>query len=208
MRAKPIIMDPGIYSTEKKDIFFASQRRTTPSAFKLFTGSAWVMLSRSFSEYCIQGYDNLPRLLLMYYTNFVSSPEGYFHTVICNSPEFRNTTVNHDLHFIPWDTPPQQHPRPVEMNHWKNLTMDGVLFARKFKSNSPVLDRLDKEILHRSSPNSFTPGGWCIGPTESEDPCTVRGDPTILKPGPGTRVFQEFLLRVLSHENFRAHQCQ
>ena len=67
-----------------------------------------MFLTRPFSEYCIWGWDNLPRTALMYYTNFVSSCEGYFQTVICNSREFRNTTVNSDLHFIQWDTPPLQ----------------------------------------------------------------------------------------------------
>ena len=32
--------------------------------------------------------ENLPRTVLMYYTNFVSSPEGYFHTVICTAKSF------------------------------------------------------------------------------------------------------------------------
>ena len=69
-------------------------------------GSAWMMLTHQFIEYCIWGWDNLPRTVLMYYANFLSSPEGYFHTVICNVPEIRYITVNHDLHFISCDNPP------------------------------------------------------------------------------------------------------
>nr|ACU21172.1 unknown [Glycine max] len=55
----------------------------------LSLGSAWMALSKSFIDYCIWGWDNLPRTVLMYYSNFISSPEGYFHTVICNAQEFR-----------------------------------------------------------------------------------------------------------------------
>ncbi|EOY13015.1 PREDICTED: beta-glucuronosyltransferase GlcAT14A isoform X2 [Theobroma cacao] len=74
-RAMPLIIDPGLYMSTKSDVFLATPRRTLPTAFKLFTGSAWTVLSHSFVEFCVWGWDNLPRTLLMYYTNFVSSPE-------------------------------------------------------------------------------------------------------------------------------------
>jgi protein xylosyltransferase len=87
--------------------------------------SAWAALTRSFMEYCILGWDNLPRVLLMYYTNFVSSPEGYFQTVICNSQEYCNTTVNHDLHYIAWDNPPGQHLLVLTLKDFYNMTKSG-----------------------------------------------------------------------------------
>jgi len=108
------------------------------------------------------GWDNLPRVLLMYYTNFVSSPEGYFHTVICNSQEFKNTTVNHDLHYIAWDTPPKQHPLSLTLKDFQNMSKSGSPFARKFEREDPVLTFIDKQLLGRA-PGRFTPGGWCIG---------------------------------------------
>ncbi|KAF6151403.1 hypothetical protein GIB67_020627 [Kingdonia uniflora] len=37
-RAKPIIIDPGLYMTKKADVFWITQRRSVPTAFKLFTG--------------------------------------------------------------------------------------------------------------------------------------------------------------------------
>ncbi|KAI3701130.1 hypothetical protein L2E82_45775 [Cichorium intybus] len=70
-----------------------------PSSFKLFMGSSWVVLTRPFLELCVWGWDNLPRTLLMDYTNFLASPEGYFYTVICNHKDFQNTTVNHDFKY-------------------------------------------------------------------------------------------------------------
>jgi hypothetical protein len=38
------------------------------------------MLSRSLAEYVTMGWDNLPRTLLLYHANIVSSPEFYFQT--------------------------------------------------------------------------------------------------------------------------------
>jgi len=37
-RAMPLIVDPGLYSTAKADIYGATPQRSLPTAFKLFTG--------------------------------------------------------------------------------------------------------------------------------------------------------------------------
>lgn len=37
-RAKPIIVDPGLYLSKKSDIAWTTQRRSVPTSFKLFTG--------------------------------------------------------------------------------------------------------------------------------------------------------------------------
>lgn len=206
-RVKPIIIDPGLYLSKKTDIFWASQRRAVPNAFKLFLGSAWVVLTRNFVEYCIWGWDNLPRTVLMYYANVVSSPEGYFHTVICNARGFHNTTVNHDLHYIAWDTPPKQHPLSLTLKDFGKMKNSGAPFARKFERDDPVLDKIDRDILGRRR-GHFTPGGWCVGSNEgNNDPCTERGDPNVLKPGLGAKRFEKLTLKLLAPETFRANQC-
>lgn len=169
-------------------------------------GSAWVALTRSFMEYCNMGWENLPRTVLMYYTNFVSSPEGYFHTVICNSQEFRNTTVNHDLHYISWDNPPKQHPLSLTVDDFQNMTSSGAAFARKFDREDPVLDKIDEVLLNRGK-GRFTPGGWCIGTEPGEDPCAVRGEYSVLRPGEGARRFEDLVVRLLHPDNFRSQQC-
>lgn len=122
-----MIVDPGLYMARKQDIFYVEQQRELPTAFKLFTGSAWVALSRDFAEYVVWGWDNLPRTLLMYYANFVSSPEGYFQTVLCNAPRFVPTAANHDLHHIQWDTPPRQHPHPLALADRPAMERSGAL---------------------------------------------------------------------------------
>ncbi|XP_061946005.1 beta-glucuronosyltransferase GlcAT14A-like [Populus nigra] len=204
-RAKPIIVDPGFYSSKKSDLYFTTQRRSLPTSFKLFTGSAWVMLTRSFLEYCIMGWENLPRTILMYYTNFISSPEGYFHTVICNTEEFQNTAIGHDLHYIAWDSPPKQHPISLTMKDFVKMVKSNAPFARKFARDDPVLDKIDKEILNRTG--RFAPGAWCIGGSDNgSDPCSIRGNYSVFRPGPGAQRLQE-LLQTLLAEDFRKKQC-
>jgi len=166
-----------------------------------------MVLSRSFIDYCIWGWDNLPRTALMYYTNFVSSPEGYFHTVICNAQEFKNTTVNSDLHFISWDNPPRQHPHYLSTDYMKRMVDSNAPFARKFHGDDPVLDKIDAELLSRG-PGMVVPGGWCTGSRENgSDPCSVVGDTTVLKPGPGSKRLQTLISSMMSDENFRTKQC-
>ncbi|KAL1214832.1 Beta-glucuronosyltransferase GlcAT14A [Cardamine amara subsp. amara] len=207
-RAKPVIIDPGLYLNKKSDVFWVTQRRSIPTAFKLFTGSAWMALSRPFVDYCIWGWDNLPRTVLMYYSNFLSSPEGYFHTVLCNAEEFRNTTVNSDLHFISWDNPPKQHPHHLTIADMTKMVNSNAPFARKFKREDPVLDKIDDELLNRG-PGMATPGGWCIGSNENgSDPCVVIGDTDIIRPGPGAKRIENLVTSLLSTENFRPEQCK
>ncbi|KDP24182.1 hypothetical protein JCGZ_25839 [Jatropha curcas] len=204
-RAKPIIIDPGLYLSKKSDLALTSQRRSLPTSFKLFTGSAWVIVARSFVEYSIMGWDNLPRTLLMYYTNFISSPEGYFHTLICNTEEFRSTAINHDLHYIAWDTPPKQHPISLTMKDFDKMVKSKAPFARKFAKDDPVLDKIDRELLGRTS--RFAPGAWCIGSSDGDsDPCSVLGNYSVFRPGPGAERLQQLFQTLLS-EDFQKKQC-
>ncbi|XP_042008537.1 beta-glucuronosyltransferase GlcAT14A-like [Salvia splendens] len=204
-RAKPIIIDPGLYLSKKSDIAWTTQRRSLPTSFKLFTGSAWVVLTRSFMEYSIWGWENLPRTILMYYTNFVSSPEGYFHTVLCNTEEFQGTSISHDLHYIAWDTPPKQHPRSLTMRDFSKMVNSSSPFARKFHKDDPVLDKIDRELLGRT--DRFAPGAWCVGSSEGgADPCLVRGDDSVFRPGPGAQRLLG-LMKTLLSDDFRSKQC-
>lgn len=204
-RARTIIVDPGLYLSKKSDLAVTSQHRTLPTAFKLFTGSAWVVLTRSFVEYCIWGWDNFPRTLLLYFTNFISSPESYFHTAMCNTQDFRNTALGHDLHYIAWDNPPKQHPRVLTIKDFDRMVKSGAVFARKFAKGDQVLDKIDRELLGRS--NRFSPGAWCIGSSEGgADPCSLRGNFSVFKPGNGAERLQELMNTLLSQE-FRIKQC-
>ncbi|THU52462.1 hypothetical protein C4D60_Mb10t04230 [Musa balbisiana] len=207
-RAKPVIIDPGLYSSQKTDVFWVSEKRSVPTAFKLFTGSAWMMLSHQFIEFLLWGWDNLPRTVLMYYANFLSSPEGYFHTVICNAHEFRNTTVNHDLHFISWDNPPKQHPHLLTLNDFSRMVSSNAPFARKFGRGDPVLDKIDKELLGRD-PDGFVPSAWYDNlkmDTGNNLPFTVR-NVTELRPGAGSQRVKALITSLLSADGFDKKHC-
>ncbi|XP_047338091.1 beta-glucuronosyltransferase GlcAT14B-like [Impatiens glandulifera] len=207
-RAKPVIIDPGLYSLQKSDVFWVSEKRSVPTAYKLFTGSAWMMLSRPFIEYCIWGWDNLPRIVLMYYANFLSSPEGYFHTVICNAEEFKNTTVNHDLHFISWDNPPKQHPHFLTLDDYERMVESNAPFARKFgQDHEAILDRIDSELLGRSK-DGFVPGSWFDGDNDKESgPNYVTSNITEVRPGKGAKRIGELIGGLLSDKDFKVNHC-
>lgn len=40
------------------------------------------------------------------------------------------------------------------------------------------------------------------------DPCSVIGDITVLRPGPGAKRLENLLITLLSKENFRTRQCK
>lgn len=166
-----------------------------------------MMLSRQFVEYMLWGWDNLPRVVLMYYANFLSSPEGYFHTVICNAEEFRNTTVNHDLHFISWDNPPKQHPHYLTVDNYQGMLDSNAPFARKFGRNEPLLDKIDSEILGRND-HGYVPGKWFTqaNPNITKSYSFVRNI-TELSPGPGAERLKRLINGLLSAENFKNNQC-
>ena len=173
----------------------------------LLLGSPWVTLSRSFLEYCVLGWDNLPRTLLMFSTNVVLSQEVYFHSVICNSPEFRNTTVNSDLRYMVWDDPPKMEPVYLNISDYKQMVESGAAFARQFTKDEAVLDMIDKNILNRGS-NRVTPGAWCTGRSSwFSDPCSQWGDVNILKPEIHATKFKESIENLLDDLESQSNQC-
>ncbi|CAN1829003.1 Beta-glucuronosyltransferase GlcAT14A [Linum perenne] len=208
-RFQPIVVDPGIYLARRTQIFYATEKRTAPDAFKIFTGSPWVILSRPFIEFCIIGWDSLPRVLLMYFNNVVLSEESYFQSVICNAPDFKNTTVNNDLRFMVWDNPPKMEPHFLNGSDYELLSRSGAAFARQFKKDDPVLEMIDEKILHRGR-NQVVPGGWCTGRRRSWwiDPCSEWGDVNLVKPGPQAKRFEETISNLRDEWSSQMNQCK
>ncbi|KAK1380730.1 beta-glucuronosyltransferase GlcAT14A-like [Heracleum sosnowskyi] len=206
-RVLPIVVDPGLYLGRRGQIFHATEKRKMPDAFKVFTGSPWVTLSRSFLEYCVLGWDNLPRTLLMFSSNIVLSQEVYFHSVICNSPEFSNTTVNNDLRYMVWDNPPKMEPVFLNISDYKQMVQSGAAFARQFAKDEAVLDMIDEKILKREG-NRVTPGAWCTGRRSwFTDPCLQWGDVNSLKPGKHAKKFKESMSNLLYDWKTQSNQC-
>lgn len=208
-RWKHVMVDPGLYlSTEPDQVFYGTERRELPDAFRMFTGSSSVILTRNFIEYCILGTDNLPRSVLMYYTNTPSAHAKYFHTVICNSLEFKNTVLNCNLHFVSSSR--------GSTDLFTNMSRSGAGFGSGFVENDPILDRIDLVLLGRF-PWKITPGGWCLekkrkassGGIIHSNHCSVLGDVNILRPGPGAKRLENFVLNFISDSggSLRSGQC-
>lgn len=162
----------------------------------LLLGSSMALLSRNFVEFCILGTDNLPRTLLMYLSNTPKPTSVYFPTLLCNSRQFKRTTINHSLLFSSLDS--RQRIRQLNSSDFQELVQSGAAFASAFPQNDPILDRIDLELLQRS-PNKPVPGGWCLGDS-GDHKCSVWGDSDVLRPGPGARRLEKRLVRLLSKE--------
>lgn len=154
------------------------------------------LLSRNFVEFFILGTDNLPRTLLMYLSNTPKPTSVYFPTLLCNSRQFKRTTINHSLLFSSLDS--RQRIRQLNSSDFQELVQSGAAFASAFPQNDPILDRIDLELLQRS-PNKPVPGGWCLGDS-GEHKCSVWGDSDVLRPGSGARRLEKQLVRLLSKE--------
>ncbi|KAJ3694397.1 hypothetical protein LUZ60_009877 [Juncus effusus] len=206
-RVQPIIVDAGVYLAGRSQFFQASEKRATPDAFTFFTGSPWVILSREFIEYCTLGYENLPRTLLLYFTNVLLSQEGYFHSVICNS-NYRNSTVNTDLRYKVWDDPPRMEPQFLNHTDFDAMLKSGIPFARQFREDEGVLDWIDWRVLGKWR-NRAGPGAWCTGSGRWwRDPCNQWGNVNVVRPGEQGRRFKELMDRVLEEWSKGESSCQ
>ncbi|KAJ8480593.1 hypothetical protein OPV22_024320 [Ensete ventricosum] len=213
-RFDKIIVDPSLYMDKNSQLLISSGTRTTPDAFKIFTGSPWVILSRAFVEHCIQGSDNLPRKLLMYFANVAYSMESYFQTVVCNSPEFQNTTVNNDLRYIVWDNPPGLEPLFLNQSHFKAMVKSRAAFARKFMEDDPVLKKVDKRILKRVQSGVGSGQWWCSSRSGNKknklkgDACSSWGDINVVKPGPSATRLKSLVAELISEDKLYSDQCK
>ncbi|PON53185.1 Glycosyl transferase [Parasponia andersonii] len=209
-----IVVDPSLYEQKSTPIMYAVETRETPDAFSVFGGSPWVILTRDFMEYCVQGWDNFPRKLLMYLSNVVYPLESYFHTVLCNSHEFRNTTVNNDLRYIVWDST-YEVPQILTISELDNMLASGAAFARPFQVNDLVLNMIDEHVLNRP-PNGFVSGEWCSsqGKNKSlenseagEQLCQSWGSVDIVKPGSRGVDLKTLLSNLAAKERLRTCLC-
>lgn len=199
-RFEKIIVDPSLYMDRNTEPILSKETRRMPDAFQIFTGSPWLILSRSFTEHCVHGWDNLPRKLLMYFANTAYSMESYFQTLICNSSDFRNTTVNGDLRYFVWDDPPGLDPLVLNESNFQNMVNSSAAFARRFEEDAPVLKKMDDELLNRSRVQ-LVPGVWCpnLGKEQREvdmDSCLKWGDINAVRPGPAGERLRRFISEI------------
>ncbi|RWW33320.1 hypothetical protein GW17_00001970 [Ensete ventricosum] len=171
-------------------------------------GSPWVILSRSFIEYSVLGWDNLPRTLLLYFTNVILSQESYFHSVMCNSPDFQNTTINSNLRYMVWDNPPKMEPHFLNMTDFDRMIESGMPFARQFHQDDPVLDKIDDKVLGRRH-HQAVPGAWCSGRKRWwADPCSHWSNANIMGPGPQAEKFGRVMKDLLDKWKSDSRSCK
>lgn len=180
-----------------------------------------MILTRSFMEYCVHGWDNFPRKLLMYLTNVAYPLESYFHTVICNSPHFQNTTVNSDLSFMKWENPSFGDLQILDLSDYVKMMTNinkTAIFARPFKEDDPMLEKIDKTVLNRSE-TGILPGKWCSnegknrssveGFKNEEELCSSwGGNIDDVKAGVYGKKLKVLLSELVKDERVRTNQCQ
>jgi hypothetical protein len=144
----------------------------------------------------------------MYFNNVVLPQEGYFHSVICNSLDFRNFTVNNDLRFMVRDDPSQSEPFFLGSEHYDKMVDSGAPFARPFQENDHLLDRIDSNILKRWS-HGPVPGAWCSeGKRWFTDPCSEWGDVNIVRPGPQAVKLHQYINQTLEEAKSPSNSCR
>ncbi|KAK9097492.1 hypothetical protein Sjap_022989 [Stephania japonica] len=209
-----IVVDPNLYVKRNSEIFYAAEtREDAPDAFRVFRGSPSGFLTRAFMEYCLHGWDNLPRQLLMYFTNVACPLEFYFHTVLCNSDDFRNTTVNDNLRYMVSDMPLQDEQSFPSQSNFTGMLQSTAAFARHLREDEEMLKKLDEKILKRL-PDGLLPGRWCLRhalnhSTENANltACYSWGSINTVEPGPRGRRLANFLSKLAAERTSRSKQC-
>ncbi|XP_028772048.1 beta-glucuronosyltransferase GlcAT14C-like [Neltuma alba] len=188
-----IVVDPSLYYETSTPLFFAVESRDPPDTFNIFGGSPWVVFTRAFMDYCVSGWDNLPRKLLMFFTNMVYPIESYFHTLLCNSIDFHNTSIDNFLMFSLWDTDPSES-QFLDLSHYDSLLESGAAFARPFAHNDLVLDKIDDLILNTCpSYSGVVSGQWCSSKPDTNDKNTNSND-TIIDSSSSSSETQDLML--------------
>eukprot|EP00128_Syssomonas_multiformis_P016136 Colp12_sorted_trinity150504_noHs@29416 len=153
-RWRKVVIDPGVVGIDGNLTKPLAEYPEVDLPIELGYGSAWMILSRAFCEYSVNS--NLGRRLLAFFSHTTSSPEHYFQTLAYNS-EFSMYVINDDMRSIVWTfegktTPGNQHPFLLDdLQYWSLVSGKGAIFARKFTSDSPLLDQIDQELLSKSN---------------------------------------------------------
>ncbi|CAK8574502.1 unnamed protein product [Lathyrus sativus] len=201
-----IVVDPSLHHDKSSPLYFAVEARDTPDAFKIFRGSPWMILTRSFMEYCIYGWDNLPRKLLMFFNNVAYPMESYFHTVLCNSQEFKNSTVDYNLIYSLFDDDPSES-QLLDMSHYDIMMENGAAFARPFGEDELVLEKIDDLILNRSL-NGLVQGEWCSSSNLEINKTRKVSEIDVVKAGLFGIKLRTQLDEIVNSGRYRTSECQ
>jgi hypothetical protein len=110
---------------------------------KLYGGTTWCVLHRDARNLLIESEATKEARRTLRWARL---PEELFvPTVLANSP-LRDRVTNNALHYTKW-LPSRSSPEFLTDADWENLFTARAPFARKFAADSPILDRIDRELL-------------------------------------------------------------
>ncbi|RWW33423.1 hypothetical protein GW17_00001859 [Ensete ventricosum] len=119
-----------------------------------------------------------------------------------------NTTVNSDLRYMVWDSPPMLEPHILNMTDFDLMTESGMPFARQFRQGDAVLDKIDSRILKRRYYKAV-PGAWCSGKRRWwVDPCSQWGNADIVRPGPQAEKFEQLMKKLVDDWKSKSSSCR
>ncbi len=122
--------------------------RQFPASITPYIGSQMFIATRDFCNYVLES--RLSKKLQKYYKNTFVPDEGFFQTLIMNSP-FKKTVVRDNMRIIQTKKPNSGalHPTILTKEDYSFLIQSGNLFARKFDESvdSEIMDMLEEHLL-------------------------------------------------------------
>eukprot|EP01135_Chromosphaera_perkinsii_P009834 Nk52_evm17s1916 gene=Nk52_evmTU17s1916 len=132
------------------------QKITDPRpTLRIYKGSIWVILSREFCDYVVNGMDGFAQELLVLFSHSQAMEESYLQTIIMNS-HFRDTLIPLKMRYHPFFFPHNHtrcaggfHSCDVTMVHKDAVLGSSSLFVAKIdddKESKEIRDIITKEM--------------------------------------------------------------
>lgn len=142
----------------------------------------------------------------MFFSNVAYPMESYFHTVLCNSQEFKNTIVDNNLIYSLFDDDPSES-QLLDMSHYDTMMEIGAAFARPFGEDELVLEKIDDLVLNRSF-NGIVQGEWCSSSSLEINKTTKVSEIDVVKAGLFGIKLRTHLDEIVSSGRYRTRECQ
>lgn len=111
--------------------------------FRCYGGSFFKILSRRIVRY-LHDYIQTHPELVRYYSRTRQPDESFIQTVLLNASQFK--FINSDWMYYDFSETRAGHPRSLDQTDYSKLIQSSAYFARKFDSDSSVLDLIDRHI--------------------------------------------------------------
>jgi hypothetical protein len=121
--------------------------KNIPNNIRPWGGSGYFTLHRKHADYILKFIKDNPDYVRFFKHTDIPD-EIFFQTILLNS-KHKNKLICDDIRFIDWSNP-DECPKVLKETDFEKLKNSKDLIGRKFdiKTDSKVLDRIDKEILY------------------------------------------------------------